>query len=230
MGWYSIFVDNFINRWYQGIPPSRYTRLWQDSVWHRCAFCFCIQRMRVWNSLTGYLSRSGFCRKATTPLEANLSEAASRTSPGLGTPAASLQLFRYLWLIFVGDICVKAYSIKEHFLAAVCFCAELHVCNAPPCGRQRTGLLFLLHSIVHPWLSADTLECWQFHNFMWMIPVTLFNVYFLEPQATKVSHRSLQIRFSSMVCLYYYVGSFHIEQWKRWLSRMTSAPCFIFFL
>jgi len=72
-------------------------------------------------------------------LEANLSEAASRTSPGLGTPAASLQLFRYLWLIFVGDICVKAYSIKEHFLAAVCFCAELHVCNAPPCGRQRTG-------------------------------------------------------------------------------------------
>jgi hypothetical protein len=54
------------------------------------------------------------------------------------------------------------------------------------------GLLFLLHSIMHPWLSADTLERQQFQNFVWMIAATLVNVYLLEPRATKVS------RFSSL--------------------------------
>jgi hypothetical protein len=74
-----------------------------------------------------------------------------------------------LWVTFVSrHILSKSISWQQFAFVQNCMSA-MHLLVV---GTGQ-GLLFLLHSIVHPWLSADTLECWQFHNFMWMIPVTL---------------------------------------------------------
>ena len=48
------------------------------------------------------------------------------------------------------------------------------------------GLLFILHSLMHPWFSAETGERWQLQNILLMIVATLINVYVLEPRSTKV--------------------------------------------
>lgn len=69
--------------------------------------------------LFNILNRLGFCKKTTTPLEANLSKMPNWTSLNLGMPFTSFHLFHYLWLIFVGDICVRTHSIKKHFMLEI---------------------------------------------------------------------------------------------------------------
>ncbi len=93
-----------------------------------------------------------------------------------------------LWVTFVSGIILSKNIPRQQFgfVQSRMFPVYLRVVAA---GE---GLLFLLHSIMHPWLSADTLERQQFQNFVWMIAATLVNVYLLEPRATKVS------RFSSL--------------------------------
>ncbi len=93
-----------------------------------------------------------------------------------------------LWVTFVSGIILSKNIPRQQFgfVQSRMFPVYLRVVAA---GE---GLLFLLHSIMHPWLSADTLERQQFQNFVWMIAATLVNVYVLEPRATKVS------RFSSL--------------------------------
>lgn len=47
-------------------------------------------------------------------------------------------------------------------------------------------VLLLLHSLLHPWFSAERVERLQLLNFAVMIASTLLNAYVVEPRATKV--------------------------------------------
>jgi hypothetical protein len=114
----SFGVDNFINIWYQGIPPARCTRLWRDSMWH-APFIFVCREWRCDIHWFNILNRLGFCKKTTTPLEANLSKMPNWTFLNLGMPFTSFHIFHYLWLIFVGDFCVRVHSIKKHFMLEI---------------------------------------------------------------------------------------------------------------
>jgi hypothetical protein len=94
-----------------------------------------------------------------------------------------------LWVTFVSGIILSKNIPRQQFgfVQSRVFPVYLRVVAA---GE---GLLFLLHSIMHPWLSADTLERQQFQNFVWMIAATLVNVYLLEPRATKVMFERLKV-------------------------------------
>ncbi|CAK9205114.1 unnamed protein product [Sphagnum troendelagicum] len=94
-----------------------------------------------------------------------------------------------LWVTFVSGIILSKNIPRQQFgfVQSRLFPVYLRVVAA---GE---GLLFLLHSIMHPWLSADTLERQQFQNFVWMIAATLVNVYVLEPRATKVMFERLKV-------------------------------------
>lgn len=94
-----------------------------------------------------------------------------------------------LWVTFVSGIILSKNIPRQQFgfVQSRMFPVYLRVVAA---GE---GLLFLLHSIMHPWLSADTLERQQFQNFVWMIAATLVNVYLLEPRATKVMFERLKV-------------------------------------
>jgi hypothetical protein len=48
------------------------------------------------------------------------------------------------------------------------------------------AVLLLLHSLLHPWFSAESAERMQLFNFAVMLASTLLNAYVLEPRATKV--------------------------------------------
>ncbi len=89
------------------------------SVWH-APFTFVCREWRCDIHWFNILNRLGFCKKTTTPLEANLSKMPNNwTSLNLGMPFTSFHVFHYLWLIFVGDICVRAHSIKNHFMLKI---------------------------------------------------------------------------------------------------------------
>ncbi len=49
-------------------------------------------------------------------------------------------------------------------------------------------LLTMLHSLLHPWFSADKLETWQLQNFVWIWVATLINLLVFEPWETKVTN------------------------------------------
>jgi hypothetical protein len=50
-------------------------------------------------------------------------------------------------------------------------------------------VLCLLHSLLHPWFSADRLERWQLQNIVWTLIATLFNLLAVEPRETKVKRK-----------------------------------------
>ncbi|KAG0603182.1 hypothetical protein M758_10G072500 [Ceratodon purpureus] len=55
------------------------------------------------------------------------------------------------------------------------------------------GLLLLLHSLMHPWFSSESIERMQLLNFAVMIASTILNAYVVEPQATKVMFERLKV-------------------------------------
>ncbi|CAM6075396.1 unnamed protein product [Sphagnum tenellum] len=54
-------------------------------------------------------------------------------------------------------------------------------------------LLTMLHSLLHPWFSADKLETWQLQNFVWILVATLINLLLLEPWETKLMFEKLRL-------------------------------------
>lgn len=54
-------------------------------------------------------------------------------------------------------------------------------------------VLCLLHSLLHPWFSADRLERWQLQNIVWTLIATLFNLLVLEPRETKALYQKLKL-------------------------------------
>ncbi|CAK9232373.1 unnamed protein product [Sphagnum troendelagicum] len=54
-------------------------------------------------------------------------------------------------------------------------------------------VLCLLHSLLHPWFSADRLERWQLQNIVWTLIATLFNLLVLEPWETKALYQKLKL-------------------------------------
>ncbi|CAK9878437.1 unnamed protein product [Sphagnum jensenii] len=54
-------------------------------------------------------------------------------------------------------------------------------------------LLTMLHSLLHPWFSADKLETWQLQNFVWILVATLINLLLFEPWETKLMFEKLRL-------------------------------------
>ncbi|CAK9880527.1 unnamed protein product [Sphagnum jensenii] len=54
-------------------------------------------------------------------------------------------------------------------------------------------VLCLLHSLLHPWFSADRLERWQLQNIVWTLIATLFNLLVVEPRETKALYQKLKL-------------------------------------
>ncbi|CAK9230407.1 unnamed protein product [Sphagnum jensenii] len=54
-------------------------------------------------------------------------------------------------------------------------------------------LLTMLHSLLHPWFSADKLETWQLQNFVWILVATLINLLVFEPWETKLMFEKLRL-------------------------------------
>ncbi|CAM6047511.1 unnamed protein product [Sphagnum compactum] len=54
-------------------------------------------------------------------------------------------------------------------------------------------LLTMLHSLLHPWFSADKLETWQLQNFVWILVATLINLLVFEPWETKLMFDKLRL-------------------------------------
>jgi hypothetical protein len=110
----SFGANNFINIWYQGIPSARCTRLWHDLVWH-APFIFVCTDWRCDIHWFNILNRLVFCKKTTTPLEANLLKCPIGL---LLTLACLLPLFTFstiygssLWVTFVSR-CILSKNIS----------------------------------------------------------------------------------------------------------------------
>jgi hypothetical protein len=67
-------------------------------------------------------------------------------------------------------------------------------------------LLTMLHSLLHPWFSADKLETWQLQNFVWILVATLINLLVFEPWETKVTNCCAPLLHESNLLTISYCG------------------------
>lgn len=86
------------------------------------------------------------------------------------------------WVTFVSGLILSKYIPRQQFgyVQSRIFPVYLRILIV---GQS---VLFILHSILHPWFIEDGVERWELSNFGLMIASTLINAYVLEPQATKV--------------------------------------------
>jgi len=86
------------------------------------------------------------------------------------------------WVTFVSGFILSKHIPRQQFgyVQSRIFPMYLRILIA---GQS---VLFILHSILHPWFIANSVEHWKLSNFGLMIVSTIINAYILEPQATKV--------------------------------------------
>lgn len=87
-----------------------------------------------------------------------------------------------IWVTFVSGLILSKHVPRQQFgyVQSRMFPVYLRIL------AMGEGLLLLLHSLMHPWFSSESVEQMQLLNFAVMIASTLINAYVVEPQATKV--------------------------------------------
>ena len=109
--------------------------------------------------------------------------------------ARALHLFTFstvygsaIWVTFVSGLILSKHVPRQQFgyVQSRMFPMYLRMLGV---GE---GVLLLLHSLLHPWFSSESIERMQLLCFAVMIASTLFNAYVVEPRATKVRTTILQ--------------------------------------